>query len=133
MFLFFSNWQNLIFFFTFGLALQINKQENKNIFNLKKKGKKEKEKRKKQDKNPSLEPWHHWLMPANCFHSSVKSWTVHRQDPHRAKCIILRKDTEGERRPSPLLSTTSQEAIRVQNLLHRHLGGLSQVFGAVSV
>lgn len=56
MFLFFSNWQNLIFFFTFGLALQINKQENKNIFNLKK-GKKEKEKRKKQDKKPSLEPW----------------------------------------------------------------------------
>lgn len=35
--MFFSNWQNLIFFFTFGLTLQINKQENKNIFNLKKK------------------------------------------------------------------------------------------------
>lgn len=50
MFLFFSNWQNLIFFFTFGLALQINKQENKNIFNLKKrrerKGKKKETRQK---------------------------------------------------------------------------------------
>lgn len=56
MFLFFSNWQNLIFFFTFGLALQINKQENKTIFNLKKK---ERKKRKEErNKTKSL----HWSL-----------------------------------------------------------------------
>lgn len=51
MFLFFSNWQNLIFFFTFGLALQINKQANKNIFNLKKR-KERKGKKKETRQNP---------------------------------------------------------------------------------
>lgn len=52
MFLFFSNWQNLIFFFTFGLALQINKQENKTIFNLKKR--KERKGKKKETRQKAF-------------------------------------------------------------------------------
>lgn len=55
---------------------------------------------------------------------------MHRQNSHRAKCTILGKETKGKRRPSPLLSATLQEAIRLQNLLHLHHGGMNEAFWA---